>query len=117
MGNKYLQRRGLEYDNHGHEGIGGIAGSHGAETHNPETPHLHDAPAATIGDRKSAETNDVESVHTAHSYSYNTMSMVTGVAILEFGVLVSNIFDHPSLSNNTIVPLSYSWFDTRNHCF
>ncbi|TIB69511.1 hypothetical protein E3Q24_03312 [Wallemia mellicola] len=87
LGNKYLQRRGLEYDNHGHEGIGGIAGSHGAETHNPETPHLHDAPAATIGDRKSAETNDVESVHTAHSYSYNTMSMVTGVAILEFGVL------------------------------
>lgn len=79
----------MKYDNHGHDNIGGIAGSHGAEIHASEspTPHIHDAPAATMADRKSAETNEIESIHSVEDFGYNTISMITGVAILEFGVL------------------------------
>ncbi|TIA88469.1 hypothetical protein E3P81_03473 [Wallemia ichthyophaga] len=90
LGNKYLERRGMNYDNHGHDNVGGIAGSHGAETYTHTSdshPQVHDAPATTMADQKSTETNDMESVHSMGSFGYNTMSMITGVAILEFGVL------------------------------
>ena len=79
-GAAYLDKRGMQYDNHGHdlEGSANVHASHGTEisaTNNGK-------------DRKSSESDRISTHTDNHStYGNSAIGMITGVTILEFGVL------------------------------